>query len=191
MEKVCRLRLQGPIKSWTSLRQNGVSLLSVYSPGRRRNKKARVIILVVAWQRKSLMDDSCDKDATRWMTWIGMGLKWRGAGLEDFQDLIIRCRWKSIRFAEFRQGSSAPTLKYIWATCSTEPSADQARTALPLADSSPQQTRTAKICRNGIFSGKAWRKRSRPKPLVKSLQMAQAVMALEAQPGEIPVLTAS
>jgi hypothetical protein len=46
-------------------------------------------------------------------------------------------------------------------------------------------------CRNGILSGKAWRKGLRPKSPVKALQMSQAVMALEARPGETPVLTAS
>jgi hypothetical protein len=137
------------------------------------------------------MEDSCDNNATCQMTWIGMGLMRRGTGLEDFQDLIIHCSRKSIWLAEFRWGSLAPTLRYIWARCHTYSSADQAWTALPLADSSPQGTWMAKICRNGILSGKAWRKGSRPRPLVKSLQMAQALMALEPRPGETPALTAS
>ncbi len=165
--------------------------MSVYSPGRRRKKKSKMIILVVAWYRESFAEDSCDKVATRRMTWIGIGLTRRGAGSEDFQDLIIRWSRKSFWCAEFSRGFSAPTLRNAWATCRMLSSADQARTAQPLADSSPQRTQTAKICRNDILSGKAWRKGSRPNSLVKALQVSQMVMALEARPAETPVLTAS
>ncbi len=98
-----------PMKSWTSARRKGLLLLSVYSPGRRRKKKAMTIISEIAQKVVSADMVVCARVAIRRMTVIGMGLTRSGAGSDCFHALSVRWRRKSILCAEFRRGSLAPT----------------------------------------------------------------------------------
>jgi hypothetical protein len=69
-----------PMNSWTSPRVKGVvsELLPVYSPGRRRKKKAEQTISATA-----MLADEGEREATLrrwWRTEIGMGLTRFGGG---------------------------------------------------------------------------------------------------------------
>ena len=79
-EAVRRSRRCCPIHIWTSENQNGdVSEgLSVYSPGRRRKKKASPIMSAVPWIKGSF--EACAMAKMRRMTIIGTGLTRFGGG---------------------------------------------------------------------------------------------------------------
>jgi hypothetical protein len=103
------------MNSWTSLRRKGVLLLSVYSPGQMRKKKA-IMIMSAEAATISVAEGDCTTTARRQRTCMGIGLTRRGAGSDDFQALIVHWRRKSMTWAEFKQGSLAPICKNICAT---------------------------------------------------------------------------
>ena len=108
-----------PMKSWTSASLKGVLSLSVYSPGRRRKKKAMMTMSAVAQKDASDAEVDWAKKAMRRMTWMGIGLTRSGAGSEVFHAFNVRWMRKSMLWAEFSRGSLAPTLRNVWATCRT------------------------------------------------------------------------
>ncbi len=88
---------------------------AVYSPGRRRKKKARMIISATATEKG--FEECCATKAIARRTRSGSGFTRAGGGSCLFQKEIRRERRKSIFPTEFRRGSWDPRLWNVWPTC--------------------------------------------------------------------------
>ena len=116
MDAVVMFRRCSPMKSCTSHIRKGLVSdgESVYSPGRRRKKKARMIMSEMAWSTGSVPAVAMMEMCRRTLT--GTGFTRSGGGSVFFHALIIRVRRKSILPWAVYRGSSVPKARNVWPT---------------------------------------------------------------------------